>query len=92
MNQYSIIGNVLHTTNNGYDSAEKPMIPLGEYLQDVAQIGDKQLFIHLARGMYNDEISKLPEPLKSNGLNTIMLFIKNYDEWKNINKVKFVPY
>lgn len=87
--RYAIIDNVIHTANNGHDRNDKPMIPLGEYLQDLAQVGNKKLFIHLARGMYNEEICKLPEPLKSNGLNVIMLFIKNYDEWKNIEKFKF---
>ena len=86
---YKIIDNVLHITNNGYDRDEKPFIPLGEYLQDVAQVVNKQMFISVARGMYNDEISKLPEPMKRNGLTTIMEFIKNYDEWKNISKIRF---
>ncbi len=80
---------VLHTTNNGWDRNEKPMIPFAEYLQDVAQIGNKQLFMNMTSQLYKDEVSKLPEDMKRQGVSTIVAFCRNYDEWKQIQKYTF---
>ena len=48
-NIWCIINGVLHTTNNGYDKNEKPIIPFLEFLQDIAEIGSKDKFIQINR-------------------------------------------
>ena len=47
---------VLHTTNNGFDRDEKPIITFLEFLQDVAQAGNKDDLIKPTNDMLkNDE-------------------------------------
>lgn len=84
-----MIDGCLMTSNCGYDKKERPLITLGEFLQDVAQIDDKREFTRLVNGMINDEIKYLPEPMKSIALKTIEDFKDNYDEWKNYKVYRF---
>ena len=35
---------VLHTTNNGFDSEKNPIIPFLEFLHDAVHAGDKDFF------------------------------------------------
>ena len=46
MTIWCIHNNVLHTTNNGFDSDENPIIPFLEFLQDVTQAVNKENFIN----------------------------------------------
>ena len=79
------INGVLHTTNNGYDKNEKPIIPFLEFLQDIAQIGSKDKFIQITDDFIkNDvELKLLPKHMYIMVLKDISLFRKNYDEWKD---------
>ena len=91
MTIWCIHNNVLHTTNNGFDSDEYPIIPFLEFLQDVAQVGNKEYFIKLTNDMLkNDEdIKLLPKKMFMMLLKDISLFRANYDEWKDYTKIKF---
>ena len=84
-NVWCIINGVLHTTNNGYDKNEKPIIPFLEFLQDIAQIGSKDKFIQITDDFIkNDvELKLLPKHMYIMVLKDISLFRKNYDEWKD---------
>ena len=91
MTIWCIHNNVLHTTNNGFDSDEYPIIPFLEFLQDIAQVGNKEYFIKLTNDMLkNDEdIKLLPKKMFMMLLKDISLFRANYDEWKDYTKFKF---
>lgn len=86
---YNLEGGCLMTSNNGYDKEEKPMIPFGEFLQDVAQIDNKREFIRLVNNMIDTEIKYLPDPMKSIALKTIEEFKENYDDWKDYKHYQF---
>ena len=86
---YNLEEGCLMTSNNGYDKEEKPMIPFGEFLQDVAQIDNRRTFIRLVDNMIETEIKYLPDPIKSIALKTIEEFKENYDNWKNISNYRF---
>ena len=89
---WCINNNVLHTTNNGFDSDENPVIPFLEFHQDVAQAGNKENFIKLTNDMLkNDEDIKLiPKKMFMMLLKDIALFRANFDEWKDCTKIRFV--
>ena len=46
---------VLHTTNNGFDKDENPIIRFLEFLEDVAQAGNQDYFIKLTNEMLKDD-------------------------------------
>ena len=91
MTIWCINSGVLHTTNNGFDSDKNPIIPFLEFLQDVAQAGNKDNFIKLTNDMLkNDEdIKLLPKHMFMMLLKDIALFRANYDEWKDYTKYIF---
>ena len=91
MTIWCIHNNDLHTAKNGFDSDEYPIIPFLEFLQDVAQVGNKEYFIKLTNDMLkNDEdIKSLPKKMFMMLLKDISLFRANYDEWKDYTKIKF---
>ena len=87
---WCIKSGVLHTSNNGFDKDENPIIPFLEYLQDIAQTQNKKKFIELTNEMLNDDDIKLmPKPMFFKLLKDISFFRANFDEWKNL-KYKFV--
>ena len=88
MSIWCIKNGVLYTTNNGFDKNEKPIIPFLEFLQDVAQVDNKDLFIKLTNDMVknDEEIKLLPKHMYMMALKDIALFRKNYDEWKDFTK------
>ena len=91
MSIWCIKNGVLYTTNSGFDKNEKPIIPFLEFLQDIAQVDNKDLFIKLTNDMVkNDkEIKLLPKHMYMMSLKDIALFRKNYDEWKDFTKYIF---
>ena len=89
MTTYFVKDNILFTTNNGKDRNKTPYIPFAEFLQDCAQVNDKDFFIELTNHMVKDELHKLPKPMFINAIKTIKLFRENYNEWKDISKIKF---
>lgn len=86
---YTMKDGCLMTSNNGYDQNEKPLISFVEFLQDVAQIDDKNIFKIMVNEMVETEIKFLPDPMKTIALNTIYQFVENYDEWKDYRK--YIP-
>ena len=62
MTTYFVKDNILFTTNNGKDRNKTPYIPFAEFLQDCAQVNDKDFFIELTNHMVKDELHKLPKP------------------------------
>ena len=86
---YFIKNNVLYTSNYGTDRDKNPFIPFAEFLQDCAQVNDKDFFIKLTNDMVRDEIGYMPKHFKQMYLKTIKSFRDNYDEWKQIKKYKF---
>ena len=88
---WCIYHGVLHTTNNGFDRNENRIISFLEFLQDVAQVGNKDNFIQLTNDMLkNDEDMKLlPKFMLIMLLKDITLFRANYDEGKDYTKIRF---
>ena len=89
MSTWFVQDNILFTTNYGKDKNKIPYIPFAEFLQDCAQVNDKDFFIKLTNDMVKDEIRKLPKQMFMNAIKIIKLFRDNYDEWKQIDKVRF---
>ena len=81
MTIWCIHNGVLHTTNNCFDRNENPMIPFLEFLQDVAQVGNKDFFIKLTNDILkNDEdIKLLSKQMFIMLLKDKALFRGNYD-------------
>ena len=77
MSMWVMKNEILHTTNHGFDTIQRPLISFDEFLLDVCIVPQNQ-FNFLVKDMYEKEISKLPVHMKSQAVATIVKYRKNY--------------
>ena len=93
MTIWCIHNRVLHTYNNGFDRNENPILSFLEFLQDIAQVGNKDDFLKVTNDMLKndyDGMKLLPKHMFTMILKNIALFRANYDQWKDYTMIRFV--
>jgi hypothetical protein len=78
-------GDVLMTTNFGFDKDKKPLISFDDFLLDIC-ILNKNTFIDMTKDMYNDELSKLPKHMKEHAIASLVKYRKNYEYYQYKHK------